>query len=668
MKLVSFRIKNYRSIFDSGLIKTDKLTAILGRNESGKTNLLSALYSLKPAEEFSTLDKIKNFPRNRRLEECGDSTGVVESNWELTDSELKQLESIYPRARNSKLVSISRNYGKVRSIGLTNLEPFDYDPALIKKKLNKILLNIENSIDGNEYEDAEKNTVVGYFRNLISEVLPTDNEGVISWSNKVGEKFNDLNKAIDKYDLVIKEENENFIESMSELVSKIKNDASLSQKARDWIIQSMPVFIYVDEYPELEGHQNLGQYFERKRQGNQSKADINFDKLCKVAGIKPEELHENKNDPEVRNQLANRAGAVVTQEIHRLWKDKPLKIRFNLDNDYFHTYVSDHNSGYDVEVNLDERSRGFKWFFSFYITFCADTHGGNAENAIILLDEPGLYLHAKSQGDLLNHLMDDFSNQIIYSTHSPFLVPVKDISAIKTVSLSEENGTQVTNDPSGDSTTLFPLQAALGYDITQSLFIGSHNLIVEGVTDYWYLSSLSEYLISKGMVGLNENITITPAGGAQKVSYLVSLLSSQNLNVVLLLDDERNSRQTSVEIINGRMIGQKNIIFVSEVQDGENAEVDIEDLFETEMFRSLITESYASELSEELIFNDKIPRVTKQAEEALKLNKKKFVKAKPARLFLSKLKDANDDFLSLEVMSKFENLFKLINKKISARK
>lgn len=95
-----------------------------------------------------------------------------------------------------------------------------------------------------------------------------------------------------------------------------------------------------------------------------------------------------------------------------------MKVRFNVDSDYFETYVSDSNNSYDVEVNLDERSRGFKWFFSFYITFFADTKGGKAENAIILLDEPGLYLHAKSQTDLLNHLTNNFENQIIFTTHS----------------------------------------------------------------------------------------------------------------------------------------------------------------------------------------------------------------------------------------------------------
>ncbi|WP_411746095.1 ATP-dependent nuclease, partial [Reinekea sp.] len=221
--------------------------------------------------------------------------------------------------------------------------------------------------------------------------------------------------------------------------------------------------------------------------------------------------------------------------------------------------MSDPNAVYEVEVNLNERSRGFKWFFSFYVTFCADTNGGEAKDAVLLLDEPGLFLHAKSQSDLLNHLRDDFDNQILFTTHSPFMIPTAQLTDVKTVNIDQDRGTTVTNDPTGDSTTLFPLQAALGYEISQSLFIGSHNLIVEGVTDYWYLSAISDYLISIGKKGLEPNITITPAGGAQKIPYLVSLLASQNLNVVVLMDKERDSAATRDEMVGGKLLHQKNI-------------------------------------------------------------------------------------------------------------
>jgi hypothetical protein len=105
--------------------------------------------------------------------------------------------------------------------------------------------------------------------------------------------------------------------------------------------------------------------------------------------------------------------------------DRSLKVRFNVDGTHFDTLISDPTSTYYVEVNLDERSRGFRWFFSFYITFAADADGGAAKDAILLMDEPGLYLHIQSQKDLLAHWITDFDNQIIYTTHSPFMVPAQ---------------------------------------------------------------------------------------------------------------------------------------------------------------------------------------------------------------------------------------------------
>ena len=231
-----------------------------------------------------------------------------------------------------------------------------------------------------------------------------------------------------------------------------------------------------------------------------------------------------------------------------------------------------------MEVNLNERSRGLDWFISFYITFSADTKGGSSQNAILLLDEPGLYLHALSQGDLLRHFAADFDNQIIYTTHSPFMVPTENLDAIRTVSIDQETGTTVSNDPAGDSRTLFPIQAALGYSLSQSLFVGPNNLIVEGVTDFWMLSSASSYLESLGKTGLPDDLTLTPAGGAQKIPYMVALLTSERLQVLVLFDEEKQSRTTRDELVKAKLIRDNNIVFVTEGFDaaGKPAEADIE--------------------------------------------------------------------------------------------
>lgn len=666
MKLNSFRIQNFRSVFDSEEITTDKLTAILGRNESGKTNLLLALKSLNPAEGFSALNDIKDFPRNRKLSECTPDTPVVTSDWSLTENELEQLSEIYPRARTVTSVNISRRYnGKMRYIDFNGLSPLSIDAQKIKNDFRNIIAQIEVFFEQSEQDTEQYQAELGSAREMCNAITPVT-DSPIAWSIRARGKPQELRKFLVKHDVVLKPASEEALNDAEDKLAEISSDDDKRSAARQWIIANMPVFVLVDEYPELDGHHQMAEYAQRKQQGKPSKADINFEKLCKVAGINPEELMAKRNDSEIRNQLVNRAGAVVTTEIRRLWQDKPLKVRFNVDSDYFDTYVSDSNNSYDVEVNLDERSRGFKWFFSFYITFFADTKGGAAENAIILLDEPGLYLHAKSQTDLLSHLTNDFENQIIFTTHSPFLVPIKSISDVKTVSITEEKGTQVTNDPSGDSTTLFPLQAALGYDIAQSLFIGSHNLIVEGITDFWYLSTISDLLTSSGRKGLNNKITITPAGGAQRVSYMVSLLSSQNLNVVVLLDDEKQSRTTSAELQQQGMLNRKNVVFVSDALQEQRDECDIEDLFSRSTFLQLVGDSYDTDPAT-LVLNENIPRIVKQIEAAFSSGKQKFIKAKPARRFISKMKEGEDAVLSGEEMDRFEKLFELINKRMSAR-
>lgn len=664
MQLKSFRVQNFRSINDSGVIEASRITALLGRNESGKSNLLRALHSLNPIDGFEELSPIKDFPRHRRLEECSDNTQVVSSIWVLSDDDRGALAEIVPRAKDAQSVSIGRTYqGKSRTVGFPDLPALPFDGADVKAKVKRTAAAVraaaQKQDDAGPLEAAadEFEKVAGW---TVHQEL---------WAGRFSPAAKALRTALATADAELTAKQEETFGELEELASTISSDKDAMAKARDWAITALPKFIYVDEYPELDGHQNIGEYLQRKGRRQFNAADENFEKLCKVAGLDAEELHQlqGDGDHETRNQLANRASAVVTGEIKRLWKDRALKIRFNLDGPHLDTIISDPTSTYDVEVNLNDRSRGFQWFFAFYITFSADTDGGSAENAILLLDEPGLYLHAKSQGDLLRHLEVDFSNQILYSTHSPFMVPTHALDSVRTVNISEEHGTTVTNDPSGDARTLFPLQAALGYDLAQSLFIGPNNLIVEGVTDFWILSAISAYLSEQGRTGLDASITLTPAGGAQKVSYMVALLTSESLNVLVLLDTEKDSKATKANLLKEKLIHEKNVVFVSEAFDPQPGEADIEDLLDATVYETLARESYSVELKgKSLKLNDKVPRVAKRFERGLEELGIAFHKTKPARLLLQKMATDPTKVLSSEACARFEALFALINQRLKA--
>jgi predicted ATPase len=661
MHLKSFRIQNFRSINDSGDIDASRITALLGRNESGKSNLLRGLLTLNPAGGFSALNPIKDFPRHRKLTECGDDTPVVRTVWELDSSEQAKLASIWPRAQGIEEVEIGRCYSaNSRWVGIdTAASSFDIAEVvnLARKIVPAVIAKGANLEDGAK---ASLEAAAAAFENAIAVEQHEDD-----WAEAAPEILTALRVALATADVELTENQDSYVRSLEESAAAIRKDKAAHAAARDWLIKELPIFLYLDDYPEIEGHQDISAYLARQQEGTTTESDLNFQKLCKVAGLNPAQLQTllKTNDQETRAQLANRAGSVVTTAIRQRWKDRQLKVRFNLDAQHFDTLISDPNAMYDVEVNLDQRSRGFQWFFAFYIVFAADTDGGNADNAVLLLDEPGLYLHAKSQGDLLKHLENDFKNQIVYTTHSPFMVPTHRLDWVRTVNIAETSGTTVSNDPTGDPRTLFPLQAALGYDLAQSLFVGPNNLVVEGVTDFWVLAAVSEYLSSTGKKGLHQELTITPAGGAQKVHYMVALLTTERLNVLVLFDDEKDAKVTRDDLVKGKLIRSDNVIFVSSAFTGTvPSEADVEDILDPAIYEELVRESYAKDLKgKTLVLNSHIPRIAKRVEAGLADLGIDFHKTRPARLFLKKMASDPAEVLSPDSVARFERLYEAVN-------
>lgn len=661
MQLKSFRITNFRSINDSGEIDVSRITALLGRNESGKSNLLRGLHTLNPAEGFAALNPIKDFPRHRKLAECSDSTPVVSTKWKLTSSEQAQLAAMWPRATGVTEVEIGRRYGATRWVNIA-VPASTFDIAEVRNLAKKIVAAVKAKAAS--LDEATKVALEAAADAFDTEIAVKTTEK--AWAEAAKPILSTLRVALATADAELTETQEAYVISLEDRAEAIPKDEEAHAAARNWLVGLLPVFLYLDDYPEIEGHQDIAAYLSRQQQGGTTDADRNFQKLCKVAGLEPTQLQSllQANDQETRAQLVNRAGAVVTAAIRERWKDRQLKVRFNLDAQHFDTLISDPNATYDVEVNFDQRSRGFQWFFAFYIVFAADTDGGDADDAILLLDEPGLYLHAKSQGDLLKHLEDDFVNQILYTTHSPFMVPTHRLDSVRTVNIAEGVGTTVSNDPTGDARTLFPLQAALGYDLAQSLFVGPNNLVVEGVTDFWILSAVSAHLNDLGKTGLHGGLTITPAGGAQKVHYMVALLTSEQLNVLVLFDDEKDAKATRDDLVKGKLIRGDNVVFVSGAfpSGAVPSECDIEDLLDPGTYESLVRESYAKELKgKKLTLNGHVPRVAKRVELAFSEVGLEFHKTRPTRLFLTKMATDAASVLSSDSLDRFERLFGSIN-------
>jgi predicted ATP-dependent endonuclease of OLD family len=233
-----------------------------------------------------------------------------------------------------------------------------------------------------------------------------------------------------------------------------------------------------------------------------------------------------------------------------------------------------------VEIELDQRSEGYQWLVSFFVVFFAETQGAHA-NAVLLLDEPGLSLHGLKQREFrgtISRLAEH--NQTIYTTHSPFLVGPDELDLVRVVEMANrQDGTKVhTTISAGDSAALLPLQEALGYDLAQSLFAQQRNLVLEGLTDYWYVEATAALLAEDGRPTIKDNIAMVPASGAGKVVYFATILHAHRLKVAALLDSDAAGDSAASQETLVHQLGNKNILRTKDFYSGESSRPEIEDL------------------------------------------------------------------------------------------
>src|SRR5690606_19959918 len=139
-------------------------------------------------------------------------------------------------------------------------------------------------------------------------------------------------------------------------------------------------------------------------------------------------------------------------------------------------------------------------------------------------------------------------------------------------------GTKVhTTISSSDPAGLLPLQEALGYDLAQSLFSQQKNLVLEGITDYWYFDATASLLRSASIVDLNDRIALVFANSAGKVVYYATILHAHNLKVAALLDSDAAGDQAAQQENLVHALGNKNIIRTKDYCS-DVAQAEIEDL------------------------------------------------------------------------------------------
>lgn len=626
MLLKKVFIHKYKNFSEQEITIEDDITCIVGKNESGKTAILESIVKTNKNNKF---DIDIDYPR-----------------YELSDIDINNINNIeavscYYILSDTDILEIENEFGK----------------SFLKDKEIKITKCYGNNI---YFTVPEYNYDIfkSHISSTVSELSSSDIENIKS-SNNIMDLINTLS---------------NLTENLKNYIENIKNISGFDKLSKDddiiryyiynkFINNMIPNFLYFSDYHSIPYRIDINTIIENNKNKSIDDDDFQIIKyLLELSNLNPEDIKSEDNFERFKSRIEATSNS-ITSKMFEYWKTNDnLEIKFDIEhrsNNSRFLNIRIYNSKYRLTLPVKNRSKGFIWFFSFLIWF--SRIGNNEKHKyILLLDEPGLSLHASAQKDLLRFINEKIEpfHQIIYSTHSPFMIDSLRLNKIRTVydSNDRNKGSTILEAlEEKDSETLFPLQAALGYSIAQNLYISKNNLLVEGISDLVYLNHFSSLLNKKCGNGLNDNITIIPVGGAEKIATFISLTRGNNLECVCLLDtlNDQKSKVKLDKLSNEhKIIKKSNIIFYSDIINTKFA--DIEDLFKKEEYICLFNGAFNQNIS-----IDKIDMEQPIMNQLRKLNNNfKFNHYMPALFMISNLNLIN---FSNETLNNFENLFQKIN-------
>jgi hypothetical protein len=648
LTLIKAQVWKYKSIDDSTAVDfSNHVTVLVGKNESGKTAFLEALHKSMPlgTAKYNYVADYprKEFTRYRQQHEAQNYQKVVELTLRIEEALADKInKEVFGGV---SIVAPLTAFTRSTTIGNTSTIGFDIDQKAALSAIQKPLIDLEHAKD--VFKDAE----------TLADVLNRIDELGLSPDNKLAifaAQWRSWEPKSSSWGLV---------------------EGHIWQT---YLSPAMPKFLYFDDYKLLEGKINLPSLQQRQSAGQLTDADETALGLLELAGTSLKDLISDEGYETAKAEL-EAIGLDITQKVFDFWKqNQDLDVEFDLKadpkdappyNNGVNLYIRIKNRRHGVTVPFDQRSKGFIWFFSFLVWFDAVKSRVNTNNdLILLLDEPGLNLHALAQADFLAYIRElSEQHQIIYTTHSPFMVDSAYLEDVRVVEDRVKEGTKITRELAGSSDeSVFPLQAALGYSIAQNLFIAKKNLLVEGPADLILLQHMGSLFEANGKQGLND-VILVPVGGLDKLATFVALLGANKLKIAVLHDRASTPHQKLEDLIRQRLIERKRVLDFSMFLDESTNEADIEDLLPSELYIDAFNASYAKELKGKILTVEELgdhPRIVERINKWLKQNGITLLKDggfnhyRVAQAVLPKLMSES---LKPEELAIFEKLFKRVS-------
>lgn len=611
MKIESFKIKNYRSIKDSGVcyLSGDDVTILAGKNESGKTSILEAL------EDFDSKRQIRE--KASPLFEKNEPEIAI--TFRFDDEEINEFLNdvgLSPTIEKNTSIEIIKRRPNAYSISHETIQ------ALNLQKQTTIIEILNQIIDSKK--DSNHASSIDFFLDI--DLNDIDMEDLKSSCTNFIEFSKEERELVDYSD----EEYSNIIQLYYDLVESIDQYLKLNHEFNiDFtdIERWIPNFILFSSFDDIFPSEVL-------------LTDANDNELIYDLSIISDldlELIAS-GTPAAKTQHKEKLNIQLKTNYTEYWTQDLTNLHVDWDSENLFFFIKENDNFFPPDM----RSKGKQWHLAFYIKISARSNE-DVPN-IILIDEPGLFLHANAQKDVMKKLEASSNNaQIMFSSHSPYLMDIEKLNRIRLVSRTEEKGTVISNKvhKDADKETLTPIITAIGLDLSLGIDIAKeNNIILEGMSDYYYLCALKEYLNFE----FKKDIHFIPMQGADKSKLLIPLMIGWGLNYCTVLDNDNKGRKVDRELNKYFGSNGSKTIFVSDTNNEE-----IEDLFE----RNDFIEYVLSEKSEELSIEFPNSKLLKQKD-------KKFDKVLLSKLFYERAKNGEVSF-STQTEDNFKDLLSKID-------
>lgn len=603
MKLTKFRIKNYKSIIDSGdCYFSEKLTILAGKNESGKTSVLEAL------EDFHQDRTIRG--EAKPIE--GDGVPEVSISFTIDSDDVNGLlEEVKAGTTVSKdtLITLTKKFGSKtylideESRKALNL-PSIY--SVSKKQITELIKKIE-----------------GLIKTAGSDVkFPVFDKQKLSEYKTEVETFKTQNPTLT--DVV----------SEIETISKASDDfyareSIVTAFVEKFVEDQLPYFIlfssFDDEFPKSIPIASLAQ-------------DVWAKDLEHVSNFEIQKISSSNKQEQTRHE--NSVNIDFTDKFKKFWTQDDIKLQVKADIQDVNFWIIEN----DIPYYPSQRSKGQQWYLAFYVKIVARLRE-NKPN-VILIDEPGLYLHAKAQKDLLQVLMEHTNdNPVVFSTHSPYLITEDNLENIRLIEKASD-GTKILGKihahPTADKETLTPILTAIGLGINDSItnVDQKDNVVVEGPEDVFYICAFKE--LEKKTLKTN----FINGGGALNMGLVGAVLEGWGANVHYLFDNDQGKKDGEKRLKDWKVLPEA----IKAVTKKDNTT--IVDIFSIDDFKKHVLEDTKLTYTNS---NSEYVKSLKPRPDKVLLARKFLQKAKAGKVTLDATTKANVASLFTEIEFKDEN-------------